>query len=159
MKRELSLVVNGETRIISTYPEKPLLFVLREELGLTGAKPGCGEGVCGFCTVLVDGEPRRSCLLPVASVEGREVTTIEGLAKGGELDPVQRAFIELGAMQCGYCTPGMIMNAVGLLRGHPSPTKSEIEAYMEGNICRCGTYPRILQAVMRAAETFREVRG
>ncbi|ACZ43253.1 (2Fe-2S)-binding domain protein [Thermobaculum terrenum ATCC BAA-798] len=157
--REITLVVNGRESRVSTCPDKPLLFVLREELGLTGAKPGCGEGVCGFCTVLVDGEPRRSCLLPVVSVEGREVTTIEGLAVGGELHPVQRAFIELGAMQCGYCTPGMIMSAVGLLRGHPSPTRSEIEAYMEGNICRCGTYPRILQAVMRAAEISKEVRG
>jgi aerobic-type carbon monoxide dehydrogenase small subunit (CoxS/CutS family) len=146
-----SLLVNGIACEFAAPPERALLSMLREELGLVGAKPGCGEGACGACTVLVAGEPVRACVLPVGEVGDRPVTTLEGLAPEGKLHPVQRAFLELGAMQCGYCTAGMIVSAVALLSNTPSPSVDDIVDGMDGNVCRCGTYPRIVTAIQRAA--------
>src|SRR3954452_2733674 len=149
----MDLVVNGVARRVQTDPERPLLWVLRNDLDLTGAKYGCGEGQCGACTVLIDGVAHRSCLTPVGTVTGKEITTIEGLADGERLHPVQQSFIECDAMQCGYCTPGMILQSVALLRKDASPSESEIKGQLEGNICRCGTYNRIVAAVQKAAHT------
>ena len=146
------LLVNGSEREIPSAPERTLLHLLREELGLTGAKYGCGEGSCGACTVLVDGKAARACQLNVGDIEGRAVTSVEGLARGGRLHPVQRAFAELGAMQCGYCTPGMILATTALLADGPDPDETEIRTALAGNLCRCGAYTRILRAVRRAAE-------
>ena len=128
-----------------------LLWVLRDELELTGAKYGCGEGQCGACTVLIDGAPVRSCITRVSAVAGKEITTIEGLAQNGKLHPLQEAFIQADALQCGYCTPGMILSASALLKKTPQPTEPEIRRALQGNICRCGTYPRIIAAVQMAA--------
>jgi nicotinate dehydrogenase subunit B len=147
--------VNGDPRELSGDPARNLLFVLRDELGLTGTKPACGEGVCGACTVLADGEAIRSCITPLDSVAGRAVTTIEGLggvAARGTLHPVQQVFLAEGAFQCGYCTPGMVLQAAALLERDPRPSDDTIAAAMDGNVCRCGAYPRILRAVRRAAE-------
>jgi aerobic-type carbon monoxide dehydrogenase small subunit (CoxS/CutS family) len=152
MFKSMELQVNGTTHNLQTEPERSLLSVLRDELDLTGCKYGCGEGQCGACTVLVDGRAVRSCITPVVSTAGKPITTIEGLEKDGQLHPLQEAFIELGAMQCGYCIPGMIMSGIGLLRKNPNPTESEILNFMEGNLCRCGTYPRILAAIRLAVE-------
>jgi nicotinate dehydrogenase subunit A len=149
----MDLVVNGSRLRVETDPERPLLWVLRNELDLTGAKYGCGEGQCGACTVLIDGEPHRSCLTAVGTVADREITTIEGLADGERLHPLQQSFIECDAMQCGYCTPGMILQSVALLRKHTAPSESEIKQQLEGNVCRCGTYNRIVAAVRRAAQS------
>jgi len=149
----MDLVVNGVSRHVETDPERPLLWVLRNDLDLTGAKYGCGEGQCGACTVLIDGVAHRSCLTPVGTVASREITTIEGLADGERLHPVQQSFIECDAIQCGYCTPGMILQSVALLRKEASPSEAEIKQHLEGNICRCGTYNRIVTAVQRAAQT------
>jgi aerobic-type carbon monoxide dehydrogenase small subunit (CoxS/CutS family) len=128
-----------------------LLWVLRDEFELTGAKYGCGEGQCGACTVLIDGAPVRSCITRASSVAGKQITTIEGLAQNGKLHPLQAAFIEADAMQCGYCTPGMILAGVSLLKKTPQPAEPEIRRALEGNVCRCGTYPRIIAAVQMAA--------
>jgi isoquinoline 1-oxidoreductase alpha subunit len=147
----MKLVVNGAPVRVETASERPLLWVLRNELDLTGAKYGCGEGQCGACTVLIDGVAHRSCLTPVGSVAGREITTIEGLSDGERLHPLQSAFIECDAMQCGYCTPGMILESAALLRKNPTPCETEIKQHLEGNICRCGTYNRIVAAVRKAA--------
>lgn len=147
----MELLVNGVARDVHSDPDRPLLFVLRDELNLTGSKYGCGEGQCGACTVLLDGVAVRSCLTPLRAVAGKTVDTIESLEHEGRLDPLQEAFIETDAMQCGYCTAGMIMSAVGLLAKKPHPTDAEIRAGMQGNICRCGTYPRIIEAVRMAA--------
>jgi aerobic-type carbon monoxide dehydrogenase small subunit (CoxS/CutS family) len=147
----MHLVVNGVSSRIDTDPERPLLWVLRNELDLTGTKYGCGEGQCGACTVLIDGVPHRSCLTAVGTAVGKEITTIEGLADGEKLHPVQQAFIDCDAMQCGYCTAGMILASVALLRNRPSPSEAEIKQQLEGNICRCGTYNRIVMAVQRAS--------
>lgn len=149
----MDLNVNGKRARVDADPERPLLWVLRNELGLTGAKYGCGEGQCGACTVLLDGVPHRSCLTAVGTATGTEITTIEGIADGERLHPVQRSFIECDAMQCGYCTPGMIMESVALLRKRPSPSEAEIKQQLDGNICRCGTYNRIVEAVKTAART------
>ena len=149
----MDLMVNGVRSRVETDPERPLLWVLRNELDLTGAKYGCGEGQCGACTVLIDGVAHRSCLTPVGSVSGKEITTIEGLADGERLHPLQQAFVDCDAMQCGYCTPGMIMQSAGLLRRDPSPSEAEIRGELEGNICRCGTQNRIVAAVQKAAHT------
>jgi aerobic-type carbon monoxide dehydrogenase small subunit (CoxS/CutS family) len=149
--RILELQVNGTRRRVEVDGERSLLSVLRDELDLTGAKYGCGEGQCGACTVLVDGRAVRSCLTQAASVEGKQVTTIEGLERNGALHPLQEAFLAVDAMQCGYCTAGMIMSGVGLLKKTPNPTEAEILRAMEGNICRCGTYPRIVAAIRHAA--------
>jgi nicotinate dehydrogenase subunit A len=150
MAKPLSLRINGRSQDVAAEPNRPLLTVLRDELGLTGAKYGCGEGACGACTVLVDGHARRSCVTPVADVAGKRVTTIEGLEDKGALHPVQQAFVDAGAMQCGYCIPGMILGAVALLDGKPKPTDGEIVKGMDGHICRCGTYPRIVEAIRKA---------
>lgn len=143
--------MNGERLRVSVDPERPLLFVLRNELDLTGAKYGCGEGQCGACTVLIDGVPHRSCITPVASVAGKEITTIEGIADGDRLHPVQESFIQCDAIQCGYCTPGMIVSSVALLRKSAAPSEPQIKQALEGNICRCGTYNKIIAAVEMAS--------
>jgi len=156
MAKIRQLRINGRSHSIEADPETRLLEVLRDQLDLTGTKYGCGEGQCGACTVLIDGQPRRSCLTPVGTAENKEITTIEGLAVNGRLHPVQQAFLDAEAFQCGYCTPGMIMSAVALLRAHPDPSEAEIIRFMEGNICRCGTYPRVVAAVRRAAELERK---
>jgi aerobic-type carbon monoxide dehydrogenase small subunit (CoxS/CutS family) len=152
--------VNGEERSVTTEPDRPLLDVLREDLHLTGTKYGCGEGQCGACTVYVGGEPARSCILRVSSVHGKSITTIEGLARGDALHPVQQAFLDEGAMQCGYCMSGMILAAAALLRQKPDPTDEDIVAAMNGHLCRCNGYVRIMGAVHRAAAAMRgERRG
>jgi aerobic-type carbon monoxide dehydrogenase small subunit (CoxS/CutS family) len=148
----MDIVLNGARRSVRSGPERPLLYVLRDELNLTGAKYGCGEGQCGACTVLLDGAPVRSCITPLKAAQGKTVTTIESLAQNGHLDPVQQAFIDTDAMQCGYCTTGMIMSSVALLKNKPNPTAAEIRSALQGNICRCGTYPRIVEAVRMAAK-------
>jgi carbon-monoxide dehydrogenase small subunit len=150
--------VNGTQRSLNTDPQRRLLDVLREDLQLTGTKYGCGEGQCGACLVYLDGEPARSCLTMVKAVDGKSVTTIEGLARGEALHPVQQAFLEEGAMQCGYCTSGMILAAAALLRDKPSPTDEEIVAGMNGHLCRCNGYLKVLKAVRRAAATVRAQR-
>jgi len=151
----MKLQVNGETRQVEVDPETSLLEVLRDELALTGTKFGCGEAHCGACTVLIDGVPTRSCVTSLSQVGDKNVATIESLAKNGRLAPLQQAFLDEDAMQCGYCTAGMIMNAHALLARNANPTDAEIVAHMEGNICRCGTYPRIVAAIKRAGRTMR----
>ena len=148
----VTLTVNGKEKTITTDAERPLLDVLREELHLTGAKYGCGEGRCGACSVLMDGRRVLSCVTPIAQADKKAITTIEGLATGDTLHPVQEAFLAEGAMQCGYCTPGMILTAVGLLEKNPNPTDQEIAAEMNVNLCRCNGYTKILNAVRWAAE-------
>ena len=152
----LNLVVNGTQRRVEAPPEESLLSVLRNRLLLTGTKYGCGEGQCGACTVLLDGRPVRSCRTAVLEAAGKKITTIEGLEKNGRLHPVQAAFLEEEAFQCGYCTPGMIVSAASLLEGNGNPSEEEITGRLAGNICRCGTYPRILAAVKRAAQAMRK---
>jgi aerobic-type carbon monoxide dehydrogenase small subunit (CoxS/CutS family) len=146
------LHVNGSRRPIDADGERSLLSVLRDDLELTGSKYGCGEGRCGACTVLIDGQPTRSCTTHVGSVQGKPIRTIEGLAPDGKLHPVQEAFLQAGALQCGYCTPGMIMSAVALLAREPAPQREEIIRFMGGHICRCGVYGRILTAIEQAAK-------
>jgi len=145
--------VNGAEHPVDVPPDSKLLYVLRDTLGLTGTKYGCGEGMCGACTVLLDGKPARSCQAPLSAVVGKKITTIEGLEENGRLHPVQQAFVGAEAFQCAYCTPGMIMAAVGLLKKNPRPSDEEIIHAMDGNICRCGTYPRIVEAVRQAASS------
>ena len=147
----MELLINGGRHTVKSDPERPLLYVLREELDMTGAKYGCGEGQCGACTVLVDGSPVRSCVTPLRALAGKQITTIEGLAQNGHLHPLQEAFIKADAMECGYCTSGMILAGAALLRRKPDPDETEIKRTLEGNICRCGTYPRIVAAVRMAA--------
>ena len=158
MARVTELLINGVKYAVDVDAGASLLSVLRDDLDLTGSKYGCGEGQCGACTVLLAGAPRRSCITPVGDAARKPITTIEGLEKDGQLHPVQQAFLDEGVMQCGYCTSGMIMTAVGLLTVHPEPTDLEIAHYLEGHICRCGTYPRIIAAVRRAAKSMHEVR-
>src|SRR5262245_55075972 len=155
----LELVVNGSRRRVETDADESLLTALRDRLDLSGTKYGCGEGQCGACTVLLDGKAVRSCLTPAASASGKRVTTIEGLEEGGRLHPLQDAFIEKDAMQCGYCTPGMIVEAAALLRRAPDPSEAEIARAMEGHVCRCCTYPRIVQAIRAAALKSRRPQG
>ena len=150
-RTEVTLRVNGEAYDLLTYPHRTLLEVLREDLHLTGAKESCGEGACGTCTVLLDGAPVRSCLLLAVEAEGREITTIEGLAAGGKLHPLQEAFVEHHAIQCGFCTPGMILTAKALLDATPEPTEEEIRRALSGNICRCTGYAKIVDAVKAAS--------
>jgi len=145
------LAVNGETLHVEGFAEESLLFALRNRLQLTGTKFGCGEGQCGACTVLLDGKATRSCLTPLSAAVGAKITTIEGLERHQVLSPVQQAFLDEGAFQCGYCTPGMIMSATALLSGTPHPTEAQIVDHMDGNVCRCGTYPRIFAAIQRAS--------
>jgi aerobic-type carbon monoxide dehydrogenase small subunit (CoxS/CutS family) len=151
MTRRVEFTVNGVARSVETDAERPLLEVLREEFGLTGTKYGCGEGRCRACTVLVDGNAVTSCRFSITRAAGRDVRTIEGLARGGALDAVQQAFLETGAMQCGYCVPGMILTTVELLESNASPTREEAAAALDGNLCRCCGYVRILEAVALAA--------
>ena len=151
MARINELNVNRSRHPVDADDSRSLLNVLREDLGLTGSKYGCGEGQCGACTVLLDGRAVRSCITPVSAAAGKQITTIEGLEKDGRLHPVQEAFVEEDAMQCGYCTPGMVMSAVALLERQAAPGEGEIRHAMQGNICRCGAYSRILCAVRRAA--------
>jgi isoquinoline 1-oxidoreductase alpha subunit len=148
----ITLLVNGERRTVDADPAMPLLWALRDLLGLKGTKYGCGAGLCGSCTVHLDGEPVRSCLTTVGSVGRKAVTTIEGLASGDEMHPVQIAWFEANTPQCGYCHPGQIMSAVALLERTPNPTDDEIDAAMSGNICRCGTYLGIREAIRLAAQ-------
>ena len=148
---EILLHINGVDHHLHASEDEMLLYILRERLNLTGTKYGCGEGRCGACTVLVDGRPMRSCHTPAASVAAKKITTIEGLSDNGQLHRVQQAFLDEEAFQCAYCTPGMIISAVGLLAGNAKPTREEIVRGMNGNICRCGTYSRILAAIQRAA--------
>ena len=150
------LLVNGTKHDIDIAPDESLLFVLRDRLDLTGTKYGCGEGQCGACTVLIDGKPVRSCRTLAASVAGRKITTIEGLATGSGLHPVQQGFLKKEAFQCGYCTSGMIMSAAALLSRTPNPTDNDIVNGLNGNVCRCGTYPRIVAAVKYAASIKRD---
>ena len=146
------LNVNGSIHAIQADEKLTLLSVLRDQLDLTGTKYGCGEGACGACTVLIDGQWRRSCITPVGAVGDKKVTTIEGLAKGDNLHPLQQSFLDEAAMQCAYCTSGMIMTAVALLKAKPNPSQTEIAEFMEGNVCRCGTHPRIVAAITKAAK-------
>jgi len=150
-KRIIQLTVNGEEYEVVAAPNQTLLEVLRDELYLTGTKEGCGEGACGTCTVLLDGKPVRSCLTLAVEVQGREVTTIEGLAPMGELHPVQKAFVEYGAIQCGFCSPGMILTTKALLDENPSPTEQEARQAISGNVCRCTGYAKIVEAMLKAA--------
>lgn len=159
MSQSFQLQVNGRRQSVQADRETSLLTILRDYLGLTGSKYGCGEGQCGSCTVLVDGTPRRSCITPVSVVAGKSIITIEGLEQSGSLHPVQRAFLDVEAFQCAYCTSGMIMSSVALLQQNANPTPAEIAQALEGNICRCGTYPRIVEAVQKAAKTTREQRS
>lgn len=153
----LELHVNGAVYRVESAPRRNLLGVLRDELGLTGSKYGCGEGQCGACTVMIDGVPVRSCVTVAGAVAGKQITTIEGLAQDGQLHPLQQAFLDAGAMQCGYCTPGMIMAGAALLQSNPAPNNDQIVEAMEGNICRCGTYMRIMAAIRQAAGAGKEV--
>jgi aerobic-type carbon monoxide dehydrogenase small subunit (CoxS/CutS family) len=154
------LIVNGSEQRVEAPPDESLLSVLRDRLRLTGTKYGCGEGQCGACTVLLDGRAVRSCRIAVSNAAGKKITTIEGLEQaGGRLHPVQAAFLEAEAFQCGYCTPGMVVAAVGLLQNRPDPTEDEIVTGLAGNICRCGTYPRIVAAVKQAARAMRQGQG
>jgi aerobic-type carbon monoxide dehydrogenase small subunit (CoxS/CutS family) len=155
MATGIELEINGKGYLVNYPPDTPLLYVLRDELGLTGTKYGCGEGMCGACTVLIGGTARRSCQIPLGAALSKPITTIEGLEKNGVLDPVQQAFLDAGAFQCAYCTSGMIMSSVSLLEANPHPTTAQIVQSLQGNICRCGTYTRIIKAVQRAAETLK----
>jgi aerobic carbon-monoxide dehydrogenase small subunit len=150
---EVSLTVNGAAHTVSVYPMERLLDVLRTELGLTGAKEGCGEGECGSCSVLMNGELVNSCLVPVLQAQGTTLCTIEGLAAGDALHPVQKAFLKCGGAQCGICTPGMVMATVHLLRRNPTPTLEQVREGLGGNLCRCTGYTRIFEAVLEAAQT------
>jgi aerobic carbon-monoxide dehydrogenase small subunit len=155
MTCKISLFVNDEAYSLDVETDWTLLKVIREDLGLTGTKEGCGEGQCGSCTVLVDGKPVNSCLVLAVDVNGKSVMTIEGLAKDGKLHPIQAAFIEKGAIQCGFCTPGMILTAKGLLDKHPSPSEEEIRLGIAGNLCRCTGYAKIIEAIRTAAPLMR----
>ncbi|MFZ0820831.1 MAG: (2Fe-2S)-binding protein [Candidatus Acidiferrales bacterium] len=154
--RITEIQVNGTHFKIDAAPDTSLLSVLRDQLDLTGSKYGCGEGQCGACTVLIDGNPRHSCTVTVGSAAKRQITTIEGLETNGKLHPLQQAFLDEGAMQCAFCTSGMIMSGVSLLKTNPNPTNAQIAEFMQGNICRCGTYPRIVAALRRASA---EIKG
>jgi aerobic-type carbon monoxide dehydrogenase small subunit (CoxS/CutS family) len=155
MEETIRFKLNNKKTELVTDPNQTLLWVLRNQLGLTGTKYGCGTGFCGACTVLVDNEPARSCMLPVSDVAGKNVTTIEGLIKKGKLHPIQQAFVDHDALQCGYCTPGMILTAVALLKKKPSPTRQEIIDGLEDNLCRCGAHVRIINAVEDASKVMK----
>jgi aerobic-type carbon monoxide dehydrogenase small subunit (CoxS/CutS family) len=152
MKRNLKFRLNGQPVAVDTDDQRPLLWVLRGDLELTGTKYGCGEGVCGACTVAVDNVAMRSCQTPLAAVEGKSVTTVEGLERDGKLHPLQQAFIDHGAFQCGYCTSGMLMNAWAFLQKQPHPTRAAVVQEMDANLCRCGAHQRILSAIQEASK-------
>ena len=147
MKKRVKFTLNGKPVKLEADSGQPLLWFLREDMGLTGTKYGCGVGLCGACTVLVDGLAQQSCMLDVASIASKKVTTIEGLAEGGKLHPVQQAFVEHDALQCGYCTPGMILSAVSMLKENPKASEADIKDGLDSNLCRCGAHKRIVQAV------------
>lgn len=151
--------VNGVEREVRAEPSTPLLYILRNDLGLKGTRFGCGEGHCGACTVLVDGKPLQSCDAPLWSAVGREITTVEGLSRGGTSHPIQQAFLDEQAAQCGYCINGIMMSAKALLDGNPDPSEAQIAAALDRNLCRCGTHVRILRAIARAAHMLRERRS
>ena len=155
MEKTITFHVNGQSQTVSTDPERPLLEVLREDLHLTGSKYGCGEGRCGACTVLIDGKSTHSCITPVGKAEGQKILTIEGLAQGDKLHPIQEAFLAESVSQCGYCTPGMIMALAGLLQERPNPTEAEVLTHMEGNLCRCCNYARLVNGLKRAVANTR----
>lgn len=159
MRDTIGFRLNGETVSLAVDPDRFLLWVLRHDLDLTGSKYGCGEGLCGACTVVVDRRAVRSCRLQVKAIEGKEVTTIEGLAKNGDLHPLQKAFVEHDALQCGYCIPGIIMNAYSLLLSTPQPSRNQIVRQMEGNLCRCGAHKRIIQAIQTTAKEMAGAKG
>jgi carbon-monoxide dehydrogenase small subunit len=152
MKQLMNVTVNGRIHEVAVPPSRTLVELLRYDLGLTGTKQGCGIGECGTCTVLLDGQPVNSCLILALDVDGRQVTTIEGLANGPDLHPLQKAFIEKGAIQCGFCTPGMILTSYALLKRHPNPTDMEIRGALAGNLCRCTGYQKILEAVSHVVQ-------
>ncbi len=155
MEKNFRFWLNGKTVTVTSSPDRMLLWVLRSDLDLTGTKYSCGEGLCGACTVLVDNKPVLSCQYPLKDVVEKEVLTIEGLGKNGKLHPLQSAFMKHNALQCGYCTPGMLMGAYALLLKNPEPSTKDIDETMEGNLCRCGSYKRIIQAIQSAARTMR----
>lgn len=156
MAKSLEIEVNGKRYAVGYPSDTPLLYVLHDELGLTGTKYGCGEGQCGACTVLIGGAPRRSCQIPVSAAAVKPITTIEGLEKDGKLHPVQQAFLDAGAFQCAFCTSGMVMSSVGLLQTNANPKREDIVQFLQGNICRCGTHPRVIEAVQHAAKMMQE---
>ena len=158
MAATITLIVNGTEKNVVTDPERSLLEVLREDLHITGPKYGCGEGRCGACTVLMDGKRTLSCTTPVSLANNKKITTIEGLAEGNSLHRLQQAFLDEGAIQCGYCTPGMILTAAALLNENPDPSDEQIVEWMDGNICRCNGYTKIIKAVSRAAAQIAEVK-
>ncbi len=158
MNQTITLHVNGSAKTVTTDSERLLLDILREELQLTGTKYGCGEGLCGACTVLIEGKNVRSCRAKAVDVDGKAITTIEGLAHGENLHPVQEAFLAEGAMQCGYCTPGMILTTIALLNEHPQPTDEQLLRFMNGNLCRCNGYPKVLNAIHRAAGRLEKIK-
>jgi aerobic-type carbon monoxide dehydrogenase small subunit (CoxS/CutS family) len=151
MERDLSFTLNGAPAGVRVDDERMLLWVLREDLALTGVKFGCGEGLCGACTVLVDDQPVRSCVTPMKDVAGKRILTIEGLGSAGKPDPLQQAFLEHHAFQCGFCTPGMILSARALLRRNPHPSREDIVRHMDDNLCRCGSHTRVIEAIQAAA--------
>lgn len=155
----IEFTLNGEKYKKNADPGKRLVDFLREDMGLTGTKEGCGEGECGACTVVLDGRAVHSCLVLAGQINGKRLLTVEGLARGGELSPLQKAFIEHGAIQCGYCTPGMLMSSAALLAENPSPTGDEVRTALAGNICRCGDYSAIIDAVLDAAERYKKEGG
>ena len=159
MKRVLKLHVNGETLEILSEPHKTLLEVLREDLGLTGTKRACDLGTCGACTVLINGKPHLSCLTLAADAQGKEILTIEGLSQDGELHPLQKAFVDQGAIQCGFCTPGMILTAKAFLEEHAHPSEEEVKKAISGNLCRCTGYVKIVEAILSVARGVKEVSG
>ena len=159
MQRTIRFRLNGKGVRLRTSPDRMLLWVLRSDLGQTGTKHSCGEGFCGACTVLVENEPVLSCQYPVKDIDGKEVLTIEGVAGNGDLHPLQTAFMEHNALQCGFCTPGMIMSAYSLLLRNPQPTEKEIKVSLEGNLCRCGSYQRIIAAIQSTARMMKEQRS
>ena len=157
MNRMFAITVNGQRRTVNTDPDRPLLEVLREDLGLTGTKFGCGEGHCAACTVLLEGKNVMSCQTTIGEADGKSMVTIEGLARGEQLHPIQEAFLAEGAFQCGYCTPGMILATVAFLEQKPDPGEAEMRAWLNGHLCRCCGYPKILNAVRRAVRLTRKV--
>lgn len=152
---KLRFRLNGREVAVDVHPGRRLLDLLRDDLGLTGTKEGCGEGECGACTVIVDGKPRLSCLTAAIQVEGKEVLTVEGLARAGKLHPLQEAFVETAGVQCGFCTPGLLLASYALLQENPQPTRDEIREYLSGNLCRCTGYAQVVEAVERAARRLR----
>jgi len=158
MDTQITLIVNGTEKTVVTDPQRPLLDILREDLHITGPKYGCGEGRCGACTVLMDGKRTLSCTTPVSLANRKKITTIEGLAEGNSLHKLQQAFLDEGAIQCGYCTPGMILTSAALLNENPNPTDQQITEWMDGNICRCNGYTKIHKAIRRAAAQIAEVK-